>query len=110
VDAGSEQATRALRNIRNHLLADPPVQITVVALGQGIDFLLRGAEDAGGYPYELTVADLAQQGVRFEVCANTLAARAIKPDQLIEGLKFVPSGMAEIATLEFRLGYAYIRP
>jgi intracellular sulfur oxidation DsrE/DsrF family protein len=110
LDAGSEQAQHALRYIRNHLRADPRAGITVVAMAQGIDFLLRGAEDSGGYPFELSVADLAQLGVRFEVCGNTLTARGIKPDQLIEGLTIVPSGAAEISSLEYRQGYAYIRP
>lgn len=49
-DQGVDQALRGLRNIGNHIAADPQAFITVVALGAGIDFLLEGAETEGGYP------------------------------------------------------------
>ena len=110
IDAGNEQASRALRNLRNHLKADPTAQLTVVALGSGIDFLLRDAVDEGGCPFELIVDDLVEQHVRFEVCGNTLEARGIAATRLIEHLAIVPSGMAEIARLQTQSHYAYIKP
>jgi hypothetical protein len=110
IDAGNEQASRALRYLRNHLKADPTAQLTVVALGSGIDFLLRDAVDEGGYPYELIVDDLVEQQVRFEVCGNTLETRGIAATRLIEHLAVVPSGMAEIARLQTQSHYAYIKP
>lgn len=110
LDGGNEQASRALRNIRNHLKADPHAQLTVVALGSGVDFLLRDAVDEGGYPFELIVDDLIEQHVRFEVCNNTLEARGLAPARLIEHVTIVPSGMAEIARLQALSHYAYIKP
>lgn len=110
VDEGDEQARRALRNIRNHLEADPGVKITVVALGPGIDFLLEGEKDAGGYPFALNVEDLAGEGVRFEVCGNTLKTRHIDTARLLPQAVVVTSGFAELARLQFREGYAYLRP
>jgi intracellular sulfur oxidation DsrE/DsrF family protein len=110
IDGGDEQALRALRNIRNHLQADPSARITVVALGSGVDFLLNGEKDSGGYPFELIVQDLREQGVKFEVCVNTLDSRHLEKSQFIDGLTFVPSGFAELARLQFRQGFAYLKP
>ncbi len=110
IDGGDEQALRALRNIRNHLRVDPTAKITVVALGAGVDFLLKDEKDAGGYPFELIVDDLREGGVRFEVCLNTLDTRKIDKTRLIDGIYFVESGFAELAELQFRQGFAYLRP
>jgi len=110
VDAGIGQATEALRNIRNQLEADPDTRIVVVAIGKGVDFLVGGAMTDGGYPFDLSIQELQAQGVRFEACGNTLRTRGIDPKQLAEGVVVVPAGMAEIARLEAREGYAYIKP
>jgi len=110
LDGGLEQASRALRNIRNHLEAEPKVRIVVVAIGAGVDFLLKDAKDAGGYPYELTVEQLAEQGVRFEACGNTLASRHLKEDDISPEAHVIRFGMAEIARLQYREHYAYIKP
>ncbi len=107
---GLPQASRALRQIRNHLRADANTKIVVVALANGVDFLLLDAVDAGNYPYELLVQPLAAEGVEFRVCQNTLDSRLIKREQLLEDAKLVPSGVAELARLQARDGYAYIKP
>ena len=109
-DGGDEQALRALRNIRNHREADPTARIVVVALGAGVDFLLSGEKDAGGYPFELIVQDLIEHGVKFEVCVNTLDSRHLEKSRFIEGITFVPSGFAELARLQAREGFAYLKP
>lgn len=107
---GNEQATRALANIRNHLRADPDVKIVVVALGDGIRFLLKDAQDASGKPFQAQVAALAEQGVQFRVCNNTLTAHDVAPSRVVPQASIVPSGVAEIARLQAREGYAYLRP
>ena len=53
---------------------------------------------------------LAAEGVEFRVCQNTLGSRLIKREQLLEDAKLVPSGVAELARLQARDGYAYIKP
>jgi intracellular sulfur oxidation DsrE/DsrF family protein len=110
IDGGDDQALRALRNIRNHRDADPTARIIVVALGAGVDFLLSGEKDAGGYPFELIVQDLIEQGVKFEVCVNTLDSRHLAKSLFIEGITFVPSGFAELARLQAKEGFAYLKP
>ena len=109
-DAGIEQATRGLRTIHNHLAADPSARITVVAIGDGVDFLLRDAKTLGNYPFNLIVEDLQAAGVRFEACNNTLQTRDIRPGRLLDGVALVPSGMAEISRLQVREHNAYIKP
>ncbi len=107
---GLEEATRGLQNVRNHLRADPTVKIVVVANGAGIDFLLDGAKDAHGNPYDAIVQDLVSQGVEFRVCHNTLETRKIDRSKVLPEAKIVPSGVAEVARLQSREGYAYVRP
>lgn len=107
---GVAQASRALGNIRNHLNADPNAKIVVVTHGPGIDFLLEGATNSQKQPFAGTVAALANMGVEFRVCNNTLVTRELSADKVIMEAKIVPSGVAEVARLQFRDGYAYLRP
>ena len=107
---GIEQASRAMSNIRNHLRADPSVKIVVVANGEGIRFLLGGALERNGKPFEEAVSKLAAQGVEFRVCENTLTSHDVPRSSLLPEAKLVPSGVAEVARLQAREGYAYLRP
>jgi uncharacterized protein len=107
---GLEEATRGLGNIRNHLAADPTARITVVTNGSGIEFLLAGALDRNGNPYEVIVQDLKSKGVDFRVCNNTLVTRRIDPSKVIPEAVIVASGVAEAARLQAREGYVYLRP
>src|SRR5512136_1237 len=92
---GLEEASRGLGNIRNHLAADPSAKITVVTNGSGIEFLLEGAKDRNGNPYEVIVQDLVSRGVDFRVCNNTLMTRKIDRSKVIQEATIVPSGVAE---------------
>ena len=107
---GLPQASNGLRNIRNHLEVNPKAQIVVVAHAQGVDYLMKGKKDANGNPYETIVQDLKRRGVRFDVCQITLRNRKLTQDQFIEESTWVPSGVAEIARLQQREGFAYLRP
>ncbi|MGB7479087.1 MAG: DsrE family protein, partial [Burkholderiaceae bacterium] len=107
---GRAQAARGLANIGNHLRAEPGVKIVVVALADGISFLLAGAVDGNGRPFEQKVAALAEQGVEFRVCNNTLQAHDVPASRLLPQATLVPSGVAEIARLQAREGYVYLRP
>jgi len=110
LNAGLEQATNGLRNIRNHLEVNPTAKIVVVAHAQGVDYLMKDKKDANGNPYEVAVEDLKRQGVRFDVCEITLRNRKLTRAQFIEDATFVPSGVAEITRLQQREGHAYLRP
>jgi intracellular sulfur oxidation DsrE/DsrF family protein len=107
---GADHAPQMLRNIRNHLNADPKAKIVVVSHAAGIDFLMRGAKDKNGNPFEVTVQDLVSKGVEFRTCEYTLKSRNIDPKNLIEETKLVPSGVAEVARLQAQEGYVYLKP
>ncbi len=110
VNEGFEQATNAIRNIRNHLSADPKVKITVVTHAAGINFLLDGAKDKNGNPYDASVQDLVSKGVDFRVCNFTLLSRKIDRNRVIPEASIVPSGVAEVARLQAQEHYVYLRP
>ena len=109
-DAGFEQATKGLRNIKNHLDVDPKTKIVVVAHAQGVQFLLDGAVNATGNPFNIPVEELAARGVEFRVCEITLKSNNIDPKKLIPQTKLVPSGVVEIGRLQAKEGFAYLKP
>lgn len=94
----------------SYLDDSPKAKLVVVAYGPGVDFLLQGAEDKHGSPYDTDIMALAQRGANFRVCGTTLKARGITPDRLVDGVDIVPSGIAEIARLQIKDGYAYLKP
>lgn len=110
INEGVAQAYRAMGNIRNHLAADPTAKITVVTHGPGIDFLLDGATNAIGESFAGSIGDLASKGVEFKVCNNTLVTRKISKDRIVMEASVVPSGVAEVALLQARSGFVYLRP
>lgn len=107
---GIPQASRAINNIRNHLAADPKAKIVVVTHGLGIDFLIDGATNQMDQPFAGAVSDLVSKGVEFRVCNNTLVSRKISADKLLMEAKVVPSGVAEVAKLQAKEGFVYLRP
>jgi intracellular sulfur oxidation DsrE/DsrF family protein len=107
---GIPQAARAMNNIRNHLAADPTAKIVVVTHGPGIDFLLDGATNPKGESFAGDIGELAGRGVAFKVCNNTLVTRKIEKDKVVMEAQVVPSGVAEVATLQARDKFVYLRP
>lgn len=110
VNEGNAQALNALRNIRNHLTADPSAKIVVVTHAGGINFLLDGAQDGNGAPFEAAVQELKAKGVDFRVCRFTLERNNIDPKRVIPEATLVASGVAEVSRLQFKEGFAYLRP
>ena len=109
-DGGIAQATKGLRNMRNHLDTDPKTKIVAVAHAEGVDFLMEGAKTANGQEFVGLVQDLANRGVVFEICEITLKNRNLKKEQFIMGPGFTPSGVQRIASLQAREHYVYIKP
>jgi len=111
-DDADAQATKGLRNIRNHLDVAPETKIVVVTHAAGIDMLMEGARDRKNpnIDYASLVSALKARGVRFEVCEITLRNRNIGKDKFIMDADFTPSGVVRIAQLQTREQYAYIKP
>jgi len=110
VNTGVDTASAILGNVRNHLNADPSAKIIVVTHGPGIDFLLDGAKDNKGREFSGMVSDLTGKGVQFRVCNNTLTTRNIDANKVSMDAKIVPSGVSEVARLQAKEGYVYLKP
>jgi intracellular sulfur oxidation DsrE/DsrF family protein len=110
VNEGVEQAVRAMTNIRNHVTVDPIAKIVVVAHGRGIDFLLKDAKTPGGAAFATDIEELTLRGVEFRACRHTLTLRKIEPTSLVSDARLVPSGVAEVARLQAREHYSYLKP
>jgi intracellular sulfur oxidation DsrE/DsrF family protein len=105
----STNAMGVLRSIANHLEASPKAKIIVVTHSGGIDFLLDGAKDKNGNPYEIPVQGLASRGVQFRVCNNTLVGRKLDKNAVVPEATIVQSGVAEVARLQVQEGYIYLK-
>ncbi len=112
IDDAATQATKGLRNIRNHLDVAPDTKIAVVTHANGVDFLMEGAKDAKNpdIDYGSLVSALKARGVSFEVCEITLKNRNLKKEQFNLDATFTPSGVVRIGQLQSREKYAYIKP
>jgi hypothetical protein len=112
IDDAASQATKGLRNIRNHLDVAPRTQIIVVTHAAGVNFLLADAKDPKNpdIDYNSLASALKARGVRFEVCEITLKNGNLKKEQFSLDADFTPSGVARIGALQFREGFAYIKP
>jgi hypothetical protein len=118
---GPKKQVAALRNVQNHINAvgAKNIDLKVVLHGNGLSLLLEPDGVAGSKmkegnatdEMEARIAGLKQQGVQFDVCANTLKGRNVKVEYLYDVDKedIVPSGVAELARLE-GMGYSYIKP
>jgi uncharacterized protein len=112
IDNTQAQATKGLRNIRNHLDVAQETQIVVVTHADGVDFLLEGAKDKANasIEYASLVSALKARGVKFEVCEITLKNRNLNKNQFILDADFTPSGVVRVAQLQSREKFAYIKP
>ena len=111
IDDAESQGIKGLRNIRNHLDTAQNTTIIVVTHANGVDLLMEGVKDKkNNIEYAPLVSALKSRGVRFEVCEITLKNRNLKKDQFILDADFTPSGVVRVADLQFKDGFAYIKP
>ncbi len=111
VDDTTAQATRTLRSLRNHLDVAPKTKITVVALGDGVEFLIEGArDDKNNLEYASLVSDLKTRGVDFEVCELTIEKKNIDKSKFVLEATFTKSGVVRITELQNQKRFAYIKP
>jgi uncharacterized protein len=117
----AETQVAALRNIQNHIdaVGVDNIEVKVVMHGDGISLLVE-PDALEGTKMKAANADadmaaridgLKQQGVAFEVCANTLKGRDVEMDDMygVSEADIVPSGVAELSRLQ-QQGYTYIKP
>jgi len=118
-------ATGALRNVKNHLNAvgDKNIELIVVTHSSGAFAMVDGAmgkknkKTGKVYNFNDTIATLANRGVKFTICANTIRGKKISKNLINENAKnlinenaeVIPSGVAEVAFLQQK-GYLYVKP
>jgi len=106
-----DSAYGAFRNVKNHLnaLGDKNVEIIVVTHSKGAFALVDGTKDKKGHTFEETIQKLANRGVKFQICANTIRGKKIDKNKINLNAKIIPSGVAQLADLQQK-GYYYIKP
>ena len=117
-----KQQAGALRNIQNHINAvgEENLEVRVVLHGNGLSMLtypdslkktkLKKANSTE--QMQVRVDTLKNQGVAFNVCANTLKGKNIDAEEdlyNVESSDIVPSGVAHLSHLQAQ-GYSYIKP
>jgi hypothetical protein len=111
IDDAETQGLKGLRNIRNHLDTSPQTTIIVVTHANGVDLIMEGAKDKkSNLDYAPLVGALKSRGVKFEVCEITLKNRNLNKDQFTLDADFTPSGVVRVADLQYKDGFAYIKP
>lgn len=91
-----------IHNIQDEL-GKGKVALAVIAIGPGLDMLMADSLAANG------VQDALADGVEFVACENTMKARSIKKDDLIEGIGYARAGYVEIVRRQ-QQGWNYLRP
>ena len=104
-----EQAYEGLINIQNVLELDPKMRFIVVGYGKAIHFLLNGTKTPQGALFEGLIGDLANQGVQFKACLNTLSFLNIPKNRVVLEASLVQTGVYELVKLQSE-GWCYIKP
>ena len=102
---------RGLRNMKNHLnaLGDKNLDAIMVFHSSGGFILVDGKKDKKGHTFGDQIQALANRGVKFRLCANTVRGKKIPKDKINLNAEIIPSGVAEVAELQHK-GYVYVKP
>ena len=98
------QQNHAVANARNLLEDDstPVEEVVVVATGDGVSLLTDDSTEPEA------VASLAEDGVSFRACGNSLESRDLSDDDLLDGVETVPAGVGEVVERQAD-GYSYVK-
>ena len=106
-----DSAFGAFRNVKNHLnaLGDENIEVIVVTHSSGAFSLVEGTKDQKGKQFGDQIAGLANRGVKFTICANTIRGKKIDKNKISQFAEVIPSGVAHVAHLQ-QEGYLYVKP
>ena len=90
-------------------MGDANSNIIVVTHSSGAFAMVDGTKDKKGKSFESTIQKLANRGVKFTICANTIRGKKINKNKINLNAKVIPSGVAEVAHLQQK-GYLYVKP
>jgi intracellular sulfur oxidation DsrE/DsrF family protein len=94
--------TSLVRQLNNLVKAMPGITIEVVTHCYGIDFLLADS------PFKSNIESLANNGVVFIACQDTLTEARMDALDLINNTKIVTAGIAYVITRQIE-GWPYIK-
>ncbi|MHB8736353.1 MAG: DsrE family protein [Terriglobales bacterium] len=102
---GTEEWQAVLHNVVNlqQAFGIKSTSIEVVALGPGIGMVAKTDGEL-----QAQMQRLADSGVHFVACSNTMRALKMQPDDLLPFVKPVDSGAAEIVRKQ-EAGWAYLK-
>ncbi|WP_336359540.1 DsrE family protein [Haladaptatus sp. ZSTT2] len=103
---GAENERKALNNLAN-LRADETVDVDDIVLVANSHAVNSLTSEGSDYPDRISQLR-TEQNVTFCACQNSMDAIGIAEDDLLEGVKIVPSGVGEFTRLQ-AMGYAYIK-
>jgi len=92
--------TVQLNNVLNYW---PKASIEVVVHNNGIAFMQKSVSK-----HAAAIQALADRGVVFAVCENTMKRKKLEKSHIFEAAQFVPVGLAEII-LKQEQGWSYIK-
>jgi intracellular sulfur oxidation DsrE/DsrF family protein len=97
----------ALNNAKNAQIAFGPenIEIEIVIFGGGIQTLKYYAP----FPIPDKVKQATYSGVRIVACENAMRSAKLRPTDMLQEVRYVPSGVAEIVEKHTE-GWTYIRP
>jgi len=97
----------ALNNAKNAQTAFGPenIEIEIVVFGGGVQTVKYYAP----FPIPDKVKQATYSGVRIVVCENAMRAAKLRPSDMLQEVRYVPSGVAEIVEKHTE-GWTYVRP
>lgn len=107
LDEDSDRKVNEVFNNMRNLLADlgeENVDVELLTNGAGVTAMCKDSQSNA-----IRIHHLADQGVKFAVCANSLNHLKISPDDLVPEAEIVPAGVSELVKKQ-NAGWAYIRP
>lgn len=102
-----DKLSLALNNAKNAQNAFGPenIEIEIVVFGSGVHTLKYYTPS----PLREKVKQATYSGVRIVVCENAMRSANLRPSDMLEEVKYVPSGVAEIVE-KHTLGWTYVKP
>ncbi len=103
----SSRFKTALGNIENFFERNSPrdSDIRIIFNSSGVKLLLKRNEASGNKK----ISSLADAGVRFQVCENSLSKFDIRQTDMIDACEFIPAGIEALIKAQNE-GFAYVKP
>ena len=97
-------ALNTARNIQ-HTFGPDNIEVEIVLFGDGIKTVKYYAP----IPIADKVKEVTTEGVRIVACEIALRTHKLRPSDMLQEIRYVPSGVAEIVEKQ-TAGWSYVRP